>query len=62
MHDWLRRKGLAPGAVLSPQAVYDLGVEWYATRLDHDWERADKAQAASTFERHGLVGPFWSLD
>lgn len=62
MHEWLRREGLDLGAVLSPQAVYDLGVEWYATRLDRDWERADKARVASTFARHGLTGPFWSLD
>jgi len=47
--------------VLSPQAVYDLGVDWYATRLERDWERADQARVASTFARHGLVGPFWSV-
>jgi hypothetical protein len=48
--------------VLAPQAVYDLGVEWYATRLDRDWQRADKARVARIFARNGLVGPFWSLD
>jgi hypothetical protein len=62
LQEWLRHRGLSAGAVLSPQAVYDLGVEWYARRLDRDWERADTARVASTFARHGLVGPFWSLD
>jgi hypothetical protein len=50
------------GAVVSPQTVYDLGVEWYATRLDRNWERAGKTAVAATFARHGLVGAFWSLD
>lgn len=42
-------------------AVYELAAEWYATRLNHDWERADKARTAATFARHGLVDEFWSL-
>lgn len=46
---------------MAPQRVYELGAEWYATRLDFDWERADVEQVAATFARHGLVGPFWSL-
>jgi hypothetical protein len=49
------------GAVVAPQTVYELGAEWYATRLDADWERATAAQAAATFKRFGLAGPFWSL-
>jgi hypothetical protein len=44
-----------------PQTVYDLGVEWYATRLDHGWVRASGARAEATFARHGLTGAFWSL-
>jgi hypothetical protein len=50
------------GAVVSPQTVYALGAEWYATRLNHDWERANKARTAAMFTRHGLVGNFWSFD
>jgi hypothetical protein len=49
------------GAIVAPQTVYELGAEWYATRLDVDWERASAAQAVAAFERNGLVGPFWSL-
>jgi hypothetical protein len=47
--------------VLQPQKLYDLGRDWYATRLDRDWRRADAAEARQLFGRHGLVGPFWSL-
>jgi len=62
VHEWARRTGVTPGAVVSPQVVYDLGVEWYATRMDHDWERPGTDQVAAIFARHGLTGPFWSLD
>lgn len=49
------------GAIASPQAVYGLGAEWYATRSQRDWERADATRTAATFTRHGFVGEFWSL-
>jgi hypothetical protein len=41
--------------------VYELGAEWYATRLDLLWERASAVEAAAIFERHGLAGAFWAL-
>jgi hypothetical protein len=41
--------------------VFDLGVDWYATRLEHDWRRADTSQIARTFARHGLTGTFWAV-
>jgi hypothetical protein len=47
--------------VLSPQAVHELGRDWYATRLDADWQRPAADQVAATFARHGLTGPFWAL-
>ncbi len=47
--------------MLSPQSVYELGRDWYATRLDPDWQRPGAAQVAATFARHGLTGPFWAL-
>lgn len=48
--------------MLSPQAVHELGRDWYATRLDADWQRPEAAQVAATFARHGLTGSFWALD
>jgi membrane protein DedA with SNARE-associated domain len=59
---WLASKRLARGAVVTPQTLYALGAEWYATRLEVDWERASVAEASAAFERHGLTGPFWSVD
>jgi len=61
VRSWLAANGLALGAVIEPQTLYELGAAWYATRLDFDWQRASAAEAAAMFERHGLTGPFWSL-
>ena len=61
MEEWLSAKGLKPGAVVTPQTVYELGAEWYATRLDLLWERANAVEVAAIFERHGLAGAFWAL-
>jgi hypothetical protein len=47
--------------MVAPQALYDLGLEWYATRLDSDWQRADRREVERLFAAHGLTGPFWSL-
>jgi hypothetical protein len=44
-----------------PQTVFALGRDWYATRLNPDWERAGAAEAEALFARHGLQGEFWSL-
>jgi hypothetical protein len=44
-----------------PQVLYELGREWYATRLDRGWERPGAAEAEQIFARHGLTGAFWSL-
>jgi hypothetical protein len=49
------------GAAVTPQAAYALGKDWYATRLDFDWERPGAAQVEAAFARHGLTGPFWAL-
>jgi hypothetical protein len=38
-----------------------LGADWYATRLNTDWQPASAAEATAIFAKHGLVGRFWSL-
>jgi membrane protein DedA with SNARE-associated domain len=58
---WLEANDLTQGAILAPQTVYELGRDWYATRLDFDWQRPTAAEITAMFERHGLTGPFWSL-
>ena len=61
MDDWLTASGYQKGATVAPQTLYELGADWYATRLDVDWLPADALTATGLFARHGLTGGFWSL-
>ena len=61
MDNWLKASGYNKGATVAPQTVYELGADWYATRLDVDWQPATAQQAAALFGKHGLTGTFWSL-
>lgn len=61
VHSWLKARGLHLGAIVAPQVLYDLGRDWYATRMDLDWQPATAEQATAMFAAHGLVGDFWSL-
>ncbi len=54
-------KGYDKGRVVAPQTVYALGADWYATRLDVDWQPASAREATALFAKHGLTGAFWSL-
>ena len=62
MDEWLQRRGHTRGATASPQTLYQLGADWYRTRLDVSWEPSTAREAEAIFARHGLVGEFWSLD
>jgi hypothetical protein len=58
---WLDSQGYRFGAIVSPQALFDLGSDWYATRLGVDWQPATASEAQAMFDKHGLQGTFWSL-
>ena len=58
---WLEATRQELGALITPQVLYDLGREWYATRMDLDWQPATAEEATAMFAAHGLVGEFWSL-
>ena len=60
VHSWLEANGHELGALITPQLLYDLGRDWYATRMDLDWQPVTERQAATMFAAHGLVGEFWS--
>jgi hypothetical protein len=58
---WLRSRGYRKGAIVVPLTLYHLGADWYATRLEVDWKPDSAEEATALFEKHGLVGEFWSL-
>ena len=47
--------------MVAPQTLYELGADWYAARLDVDWQPASALEATALFAKHGLTGEFWSL-
>ena len=58
---WLERHHYRKGATVPPQALYELGRDWYATRFDTDWQPATAVESHALFARHGLTREFWSL-
>jgi hypothetical protein len=58
---WLKVSGYSKGATAAPQTLYELGADWYATRLDFDWQPASAVAATALFAKHGLTGDFWSV-
>jgi hypothetical protein len=58
---WLNVRGYDKGAIVTPQALYELGADWYATRLDIDWQPTTARESTTLFAKHGLTGAFWEL-
>jgi hypothetical protein len=61
LNGWLKASGYNKGATVAPQTLYELGADWYAARLDVDWQPVSALAATALFARHGLTGAFWSL-
>lgn len=49
------------GDTVSAQTMFDLSKDWYAGRMEEDWQPPTAAEAETLFARHGLTGPFWRL-
>ena len=47
--------------MVAPQTLYELGRDWYRTRLDIAWQPATALEATALLRRHGLEGEFWAL-
>ena len=41
--------------------MYELSQDWYAGRMEVDWEPPTAREAEAIFRRHGLTGEFWGL-
>lgn len=59
--EWLQSNGHERGFVAAAQTMYELSRDWYAGRMDLDWQPPTKEEATSVFSKHDLVGEFWSL-
>ena len=59
LEEWLTATGNTRGFVTSNQAMYDFSREWYAGRMDIDWQPPTPAEAEALAARHGFTGDFW---
>ncbi len=59
--EWLEETGHQRGYAASAQTMYDLAIDWYAGRLDEEWNPPDATEAEAIFIAHGLNGEFWRL-
>ena len=57
----MERSGHPRGASVAMQTVYELSTDWYAGRMERDWNPPTAARAEAVFRAHGLVGEFWRL-
>jgi hypothetical protein len=56
---WLGRR--MPGATISLTKVIELGLAWYADRLESDWRPHTRDQNQAILNRLDLRGEFWRL-
>jgi hypothetical protein len=53
--------GRDPGATIPVTKVIELGLAWYADRLESDWRPHTRDQNQAILNRLDLVGEFWRL-
>lgn len=58
----MKQRGREMGFLASVQAFFDMSREWYASRMDEDWEPPTPQEAMALWARHGFVGEYWRLD
>jgi hypothetical protein len=61
VHDWCRRQGRPPGAIVTLGQLSRLAESWYADRLRPDWRPRSTEQSQALLEQAGLTGDFWRL-
>lgn len=61
MAEYLTQTGLAGGYVVDAQTMYEMSKDWYAGRMDEEWEPKTADEAEAVFHAHGLAGDFWRL-
>ena len=59
MEAWLTKTGHERGYVAPAQTFFEMSKDWYAGRMDQDWEPPTAEEAEAVFAKHGLTGDFW---
>jgi len=53
--------GREAGATIPVEKLVELGLAWYADRLDRDWRPHTRDENQAILDRLDLVGDFWRL-
>ena len=53
--------GREPGATIPVEKLVELGLAWYADRLDRDWRPHTRDENQAILDRLDLVGDFWRV-
>ena len=58
---WCTVRGIARGAMFTPEQMWTVARPWFERRLARDWRRHTRDEAQALFDRAGLTGEFWQL-
>ena len=58
---WSEANDRPPGALFSPEQLWQLAQVWYDDRLDLDWRRRTPEERQELLASCGLTGPFWEI-
>lgn len=58
---WCVRHALPKGAVVPLPQMWRFAADWYGDYLRAPWVKRSSDEARAVFNRHGLVGDFWSI-
>jgi hypothetical protein len=56
---WCQRRGIEPRPVVTMAQLWELAVEWYASRLSPEARRPGPNEMRRILARIGLNDPFW---
>lgn len=58
---WCERHRLPKGAIVPFPRMWRFAADWYGGYLRQPWRKRSTDEARALFNRHGLIGDFWSV-
>lgn len=61
MDRWCGEMGIEKGAVLPIEQCWEFTKDWYADRLNPQWEPKTTAKMKVIFQKHEMTDLFWDV-
>ncbi len=58
---WCSVRGIARGAILTPEQAWRLAHAWYKDKVKPEWRRHTLEETETLLAHLGLTGAFWNL-